>query len=96
MSDVNVRIRILLGQRVRKTPGFWPALTKQSRNRQGTSPPCRPVSSGNYGYGSALAKQWREYQGTGAPWSGSGGIAMNRVRLSGNASVRVHAGQAVK
>ncbi|EYC10759.1 hypothetical protein Y032_0053g2281 [Ancylostoma ceylanicum] len=56
MSGVNVRIRILLGKGVRKTPGCGPVLAKQSRNRQGTSPPCWSVSGRNAMIGSALVE----------------------------------------
>ncbi|EYC18952.1 hypothetical protein Y032_0026g1475 [Ancylostoma ceylanicum] len=75
MSGVNVRIRILLGQEVRKSPGCEPALAKQSRNRVRVRLVDQSVVE-TPGYGAALAKQWREHQGMGPHWSSSGGNAM--------------------
>ncbi|EYB87882.1 hypothetical protein Y032_0255g309 [Ancylostoma ceylanicum] len=75
MSGVNVRIRIILGQGVRKSPGCESALAKQSRNRVRVRLVGQSVVE-TPGYMAALAKQWREHQGTGLHWSSSGGSAM--------------------
>ncbi|EYC19136.1 hypothetical protein Y032_0025g1193 [Ancylostoma ceylanicum] len=69
-SGENAKLRVLLGQGVRNTPGYGSALARQWRKRQGTDPPWR--SSGENaklrvllgqgvrktpGYRSALARQ---------------------------------------
>ncbi|EYB81369.1 hypothetical protein Y032_0385g420 [Ancylostoma ceylanicum] len=63
---VNVRVRVRLGQAVRKIPGYGSALAEQCGKRHLPVFLAQSVRK-TQGYGSALEKQWGQRPDTGPP-----------------------------